>query len=172
MASDIARDFSFLSGEGKQEPSDRPFDDKAEIARLAALSPFDYDRQRDAIADELGIRTSTLDKAVKEARRGGDYGGQGQAIEFDEIEPWPYPVDGAELLNDMSKALRSCVYLQPWQAEIVVLWILCVGGHSPRWVHGTGSWLREVPSTPIPQAHHRAAVHVRHGYGSYAVSND
>jgi hypothetical protein len=43
-------------------------DEKADIARLAALSPLDYDRQREAVAQKLGVRTTTLDKAGKTAR--------------------------------------------------------------------------------------------------------
>jgi hypothetical protein len=40
----------------------------ARIAELARLSGIDYDRKRKEVAGELGIRKSTLDKAVEEQR--------------------------------------------------------------------------------------------------------
>jgi hypothetical protein len=39
-----------------EDSTAEPFDEAAEIARLAALSSFDYDRQRDAMAEQLGVR--------------------------------------------------------------------------------------------------------------------
>jgi putative DNA primase/helicase len=107
-----------------EDSTAEPFDEAAEIARLAALSSFDYDRQRDAMAEQLGVRPTTLDKEVKRVRMGGGLGGQGQTIEFDQIEPWPTPVDGAGLLDEIASALRSCVYMDPWQHDIVALWVL------------------------------------------------
>ena len=107
-----------------ENPTAEPVDEKAEIARLAALSLLDYDREREAVAHKLGVRTTTLDKAVKSARGGGGATGQGQTIEFEEIEPWPHTVDGAELLDKIATVLRSCVVLEPWQCDIVALWVL------------------------------------------------
>src|SRR5260370_3109945 len=85
-----------------EDSTAEPFDEAAEIARLAALSSFDYDRQRDAMAEQLGVRPTTLDKEVKRVRMGGGLGGQGQTIEFDQIEPWPTPLDGAALLDQIA----------------------------------------------------------------------
>jgi putative DNA primase/helicase len=96
---------------------------RAEVARLSALSPFEYDRQRIAVAETLEIRPSTLDKEVNAARKERGRA-EGQAIAFAEVEPWPNRVEGAELLHDMSLALRSCVALESWQSDIVMLWIL------------------------------------------------
>jgi hypothetical protein len=61
---------------------------------------------------------------VNAARKDAGRAGQGHAIEFAEVELWPNRVDGAELLHNMSVALRSCVHLEAWQSDIVVLWIL------------------------------------------------
>jgi hypothetical protein len=44
-------------------------DDDREIARLAALSPFDYDRCRVAEAKRLNVSVRTLDDAVRASRR-------------------------------------------------------------------------------------------------------
>ena len=42
--------------------------DEAAFARLAALSPVEYDRCREAEAKKRGIRTPTLDAEVKRVR--------------------------------------------------------------------------------------------------------
>jgi 5S rRNA maturation endonuclease (ribonuclease M5) len=76
----------------------------AEITRLAKLTWVEYGQQRKGAAQKLGITSvSILDKAVAAERTklgldGGDSKLQGQAISFPEPEPWPKPVNGAELL--------------------------------------------------------------------------
>lgn len=49
-------------------------DDALEIGRLAALSPLEYEREREAVAKRLGVRPRVLDKQVGEARRGAGLG--------------------------------------------------------------------------------------------------
>ena len=55
--------------------------DAAEIARLGALKPLAYDREREAAAKRLGCRATTLDRLVVE-QRGGAAGAsrQGRAL--------------------------------------------------------------------------------------------
>jgi hypothetical protein len=48
-----------------------------EVARAAALAPIQYDRQREAIADRLGIRAEVLDREVADARRAVGLGSGG-----------------------------------------------------------------------------------------------
>src|SRR5262249_9028465 len=85
--------------------------DAAEISRLAKLPLFDYDRERKAAAERLGVRAPTLDLVVRneQARLGlnadGD-GLQGSAVTFEDIDPWPEPVDGVELLNEVATTIR------------------------------------------------------------------
>ena len=49
--------------------------------------------------------------------------GAGNAIVFDEPQPWPEPVDGAELLEDIAAAYRRLVVLPIGGAEVFALWI-------------------------------------------------
>ncbi|MGH8629659.1 MAG: hypothetical protein ACREU7_02690, partial [Burkholderiales bacterium] len=61
------------------------------VARLAALSPIEYDRVRQAESDALGVRVTTLDAEVEKARRelaGDGNDSQGEAVLFPEIGPW------------------------------------------------------------------------------------
>ena len=80
------------------------------VRRLAALSPIEYDRVRQAEADALGVRVTTLDAEVEKVRRklaGDGNDSQGEAVLFPDIEPWPEPVDGGELLTDLAATCRS-----------------------------------------------------------------
>ena len=59
-------------------PDGAAFDQAAEITRLAALSPIDYDKQRKAAADRLGCSVGALDAEIIQIRKqatGKDKGG-------------------------------------------------------------------------------------------------
>ena len=113
-------------------------DEKAEIARLATLNPLQYDRLRSGAAEQLGVTVSALDKAVKDAKAAqSDTKGQGRAFESQVIEPWPSAVDGAELLGEITEAIKCHVVLPANSAETLALWAMhthCFDcfGHSPR----------------------------------------
>ena len=99
-------------------------DDAAEIARLAALNPIEYDRQRTAAAKRLGIRGYTLDKMVKAARGEPDKDSNagGSALEFPDVEPWHEPVDGAALLTDLAASVKRHLSLPEHAASAIALW--------------------------------------------------
>ncbi len=114
-------------GEAAPPPPDadaRNSDDDAEIARLAALSPLAYDRQRTAAAKRLGIRGDTLDKLVKSARGepDKDSGAGGSALEFPDVDPWPDKVDGAALLNELTASVKRHLSLPEHAAAAIALW--------------------------------------------------
>jgi putative DNA primase/helicase len=113
---------------GPEKPEPTPPDDDAEIERLAKLSAFDYERSRGAAADELKVRTSILDKlvAAKRAELGfdADDGLQGRAISFPEPEPWPDSVDGAALLDALSKAIGKHVVMAEHAKYLAALWVV------------------------------------------------
>ncbi len=108
------------------------------VERLAKLSPMEYDKVRDAEAEKLGIRVSTLDAEVKKARGAtGDDNAQGQAVDLAEPDPWPHPVDGVNLLDEVRATISGYIAL-PAHADIAVTgWIAhthCFDAfiHSPR----------------------------------------
>ena len=96
--------------------------DGMEIDRLAALNLLDYDRQRGAAAQRLGIRTDTLDKLVKEARGEKVETSGGKAMCFREVAPWPHPVAGDELLNELTASVRLFLSLPDHAAPAIALW--------------------------------------------------
>ena len=102
--------------------------DEMIISELAALSPMDYERLREAKAKELNVRVSVLDKQVETARADHDQPG-GDVSPFDALEPWPDPVNGAAILNDFIATIhRFCVL--PEHADIVMaFWALHAHAH-------------------------------------------
>jgi putative DNA primase/helicase len=99
--------------------------DDAEIARLAALSPIAYERERAATAKKLGMRAAMLDKVVAAARRDQMASTeQGRSLKsLPSPEPWSEPVDGAALLTEMTSAIQRYVVAEPGAAEAVALWV-------------------------------------------------
>jgi putative DNA primase/helicase len=119
--------------ESPPHPSPTPEkpDTESELARLAALSPIEYDRCREAEAERLGVRVTTLDSEVKR-RRPADAGDgdrlQGRPLELPEPEPWHEPVDGAAMLTAIADAFARYVALPEGAADAVTLW--CLHAHA------------------------------------------
>jgi hypothetical protein len=127
------RDLPKSSGRAKPQKKPASEDEIAsEVSRLVTLSRVKYELEREGVAEKLGIRLTALDRLVKAKRgelefaRGDDEkaAGSGRPLEFPEIDPWPNPVDGAELLADLSTTIRNYVILTQAQADGVTLWIM------------------------------------------------
>jgi hypothetical protein len=97
--------------------------DDTEIKRLAELNPVQYERERKAAAERLGIRAAILDKLVQ-AERPDDEAKQGRAVSFPEPELWPEPVNGAALLDSIAEAIRRYVVLSDHSRDAASLWII------------------------------------------------
>jgi putative DNA primase/helicase len=149
-------------------------DEKTTIARLAALSPLQYDKQRSDAALALGVSVGALDRAVKEARPAqSDTKGQGRPLELPNIEPWQEPVDAAALLDEICKVIRQHVVLPDGSAEAMALWavhthVFDCFNHSPRLAitspeKGCGKTtaldvLRELVARPLPTSNVTASA--------------
>lgn len=103
------------------------------LDELASLEPIDYEQQRKQAAKRLGgIRPSVLDDEVAKRRERRE---QDQADDFDHFDPfrlqppWPEPVAGDELLNDLCKVIRRHVVLPIEHARAIALWILFAHAH-------------------------------------------
>jgi putative DNA primase/helicase len=92
---------------------------EAEIARLAVLSKLQYERVRKNEAKRLMVRTSVLDKEVKEARPHCDHEDD---LGLFEPEPWSEEVDGDDLLDQIRQGILRHVVMSQTQAIIVALW--------------------------------------------------
>jgi hypothetical protein len=71
---------------------------------------------------------STLDGMVKKRRPKEDKGGQGQALELPDVDPWPVPVDGVELLNEIADEIQTYVILPDAETRAATLWIVSSHG--------------------------------------------
>lgn len=108
-----------LAGEGYGKQAVEPGDDDATIQRLIGLSPLQYDRERKDVAKALNVRPATLDKMVQAARKEKE---AATGLTFDDIEPWPDPVNGADLLSEVAATVLRFIICQPETAHAVALW--------------------------------------------------
>jgi putative DNA primase/helicase len=93
------------------------------IAAAAKLPVIEYDQQRKKIAKELGVRTATLDDSVAAIRpKPAEDGLQGHALQFEEDEPHPEPVDAFALLNEISEMFERHIVLPIHAATAITLW--------------------------------------------------
>ena len=105
-----------------KEEEDEPTDADAEIERLMGLSDLEYEQQKRGVAKKLGVGVSYLDRLRKAEHANDEDGKQGQAISFPEIEPWPGPVSGASLLDDIATTIRKHVVMPDHARDICALW--------------------------------------------------
>jgi putative DNA primase/helicase len=103
-------------------------EDKRRLKELAEMSPAQYGRCRDDLAAKLGIAKSYLDQEYQERRK------RVRAEDSDDDfladpEPWPEPVDGADLLDLLSKTVAVHVVLPNAAAEAIALWVLLAHAH-------------------------------------------
>lgn len=94
--------------------------DGAEIERLAQGSEFAYERERKASAKKLGVRVSVLDKMVEGRRTVVEE--ENEPSLFPKLDPWPEPVDGAELLGVLVATFTRFLALPDHAAEALALW--------------------------------------------------
>ena len=96
------------------------------LGKLAALSPIEYDQCRKAEAKRLDIREVTLDAEVEKLRKksAAQDGENGQQAMFEKVEPWPEPVNGTDLLSDLTSILTRHCILPEGAAAVVALWIM------------------------------------------------
>jgi putative DNA primase/helicase len=135
-ASDGANSTSSSSGQSENRTASDNDDD--EIRRLAKLSLLEYERERKDAAERLNMRASILDRLVAAERdKFKDDDKQGHSVNLPEPEPWPEPVDGAELLDVISASIRRHIVMPDFALIATALWVvhtylLAVFGISPR----------------------------------------
>ena len=89
------------------------------IQRLSKLSPLEYDQVRKQEAKSLGVRSSVLDAAVRNARKQGD----SDDLPFSVVEPWPDTIDPAQLLSDIVAVVRRFIVCEKETAQAASLWV-------------------------------------------------
>jgi putative DNA primase/helicase len=117
-------EFLAPEAEGEEgELTDEEFD--AEVVKLAKMSSMAYERVRKKEAERLNVRASVLDREV--ARQRPDDGctpGQGRPIAFPDVEPWGEPVEGDDLLREMTEAIEKYIVMPTGVSLVVALWAI------------------------------------------------
>ena len=106
----------------KWEPQTTPTDADALLTELAALSPLEYEPQREEVAKQLNIRVSVLDEEV--SKRRPMVGSDGEGLGLVDPIPWDAPVNGAELIQRIIEELQRYIVMPPHIAEAVALWVI------------------------------------------------
>jgi putative DNA primase/helicase len=119
----------------EKDEEDEAFDDDVEIQRLAKLKPLAFERDAKASAKRLGCPVALLRKLVARERDRGSNGidGQGRPIEFAEIDAWPEPVDGGDLLDALVAAITNYVILDDDAARGCALWVVFTHCFAAAW---------------------------------------
>ena len=110
--------------------SDRlQIDRLAEIERLAALGPIDYEAVRSEAAQRIGVRATILDREVAKQRRALGLepvrdDGEGRPVMIVDVLPWHEPVDGDLLASALAAAAKTYAVLRDADADTIALWIL------------------------------------------------
>ena len=103
-----------------------------ELARLSTLSAIDYDQERKAAAQTLGVRLETLDAEVQQLRPSAvttkPAGATTSGI-LEPVKPWPEPVDGAALLTEIHAMITRFMVLPKGAAAAVSLWVAFSHAH-------------------------------------------
>lgn len=113
-------------GDSGLEPEE-PLSEQDELTRLATLDALEYDRQRGEAAKRLGIRPVTLDKVVKglQAEQQRVEAGQaGLPVFLQAVDPWPEPVDGSGLLDELAAMVHRHIVCSDATAQAAALWIV------------------------------------------------
>lgn len=91
--------------------------DEQALARLASLTPLEYEHARDAEAKRMKLRVTVLDAEVEKHRPKIEQASNA-------MEPWPEPVNGADLLDGVAAEFRRFLVLPSHADTILALWTL------------------------------------------------
>src|SRR5580704_2691132 len=88
------------------------------LSKLMEKSRADFARLRARLEKEVKFRRLVALEAAMRSEAGTDGGNgdglPGRPIVFDDVEPCPHPVDGAELLDDIAAAIGEYVVMAPY----------------------------------------------------------
>ena len=95
---------------------------KQRFAELATLTPVEYDQQRTKVAEELGIRVSTLDAQIDSQRPKSERPAEQPDELVTGIEPWTDSVNGDELAQRIERVIKTYCVLDRSRVTATVLW--------------------------------------------------
>lgn len=93
------------------------------IAELAALDPIVQAQRRKIVAKQMGVPVKAIDEAIKQYRAQQNQS-RSEPLTPPPPEPWPDPVAGEALLNEIVATLNRFLALPPGAADAIALWIM------------------------------------------------
>jgi putative DNA primase/helicase len=102
------------------------------LLRFAKDRRPDWQRLRAQLKADPKIHLSALEAVMKAEAGNGDSGDDGMAgrpLSYAEIEPWPAPVDGAEVLTEVSDTIGLYVAMDKHQRDATALWAAFAHAH-------------------------------------------
>ena len=107
--------------EGGADPKSQNDKREQKLAQLALFSQAEYDSVRQSFATKLDLPMELLDQEFAKRRKTSE---KPKGRMGDAVEPWPEPVDGSELLDDLVKGYQGYLTLVPHAAEAMALWVV------------------------------------------------
>ena len=97
---------------------------EAEAKRLATLPAAQRAVERKGVAKRFGTTVAVLEALIKQFLPDDKENGRnGSRLVLSETNPWHEKVDGAALLNDLSRAIREYIVMPAVAADASALWV-------------------------------------------------
>jgi putative DNA primase/helicase len=90
---------------------------------LADLGDLEYERERERLAEQFGVRMTVLDGIRQEERGAGRRKREG-GLTLREFAPWPDAVDGTDTFDELMRVIRRFIVIDEAPLVAVVLWIV------------------------------------------------
>ena len=116
--------FGLMLEHSKEDPG-TPFrpDNLAQLLELRRDNPSKYETVRSQLKS-VGVRVSELDQHIKKGERSEDTAVNGSILDWPDEDPWPEPVDGAELLDEIVSVFKRYLVLPAHAAEAMAIWVI------------------------------------------------
>ncbi len=101
--------------------------DEAAVERLAELSPLEYGRLRKEEAGRLGVPVGFLDREIKGRQKTSTVAANG--LNLSGFEPAADPVDGQQLMAQVTMMLKRYVVMSEEALDAVALWLVRAHAH-------------------------------------------
>jgi len=128
-----------------------------QVIALARLTPLEYDLQRQEIAKQMSVQVKTLDSEVARVR--GEVAENESDNVVEEISPWESPVDGMQLLNEMSLSIGKYMILPRGAITVISLW--CIGTYC---MNAWGLWPKLLITSPEKRCGKSVLLEVIEGF--------
>lgn len=109
----------------RRDPPERLYFDTASLGsakvrrRILEALPDDVQTEATRGLEDLAVQVLNANGSASSQR---DL--QGTAVEFEEVEPWPDSLDGADLVEEVVRSIRRHVVISEYGAVAAALWIL------------------------------------------------